>query len=145
MGSLVIALVLLVQALGFADGGVTALGANVFNMALIGTVLSYYVFAGIKGLLPKSRAAFLGAVAAASWLSIILASGACAVELAISDTSPLRVALPAMLGVHAVIGIGEAVITTAVVALVLQVRPDLVRAWGPEYGGLQEFEIAGVS
>jgi len=145
LGSLVIALVLLVQALGFADGGVTALGANVFNMALIGTVLPYFIFMGIKGLLPKNRPAFLGSVAAASWLSVMLASGACALELAVSGTSPLGVALPAMLGVHAVIGIGEAVITTAVVAVVLQVRPDLVRAWGPEYGGLKGLEAAGVS
>jgi cobalt/nickel transport system permease protein len=145
LGSLVIALVLLVQALGFADGGVTALGANVFNMALIGTVLSYFIFMGIKGLLPKNRAAFLGSVAAASWLSVMLASGACAVELAVSGTSPLSVALPAMLGVHAIIGIGEAVITTAVVAVVLQVRPDLVSSWDLPASERLRFEAEGVS
>ncbi len=145
LGSLVIALVLLVQALGFADGGVTALGANVFNMALVGTVLSYFVFAGFKALLPRNRASFLGAVAAASWLSVMLASGACAVELAVSGTSPLGVALPAMLGVHAIIGIGEALITTAVVAVVLQVRPDLVGSWDLASSGGYALETTGVS
>jgi cobalt/nickel transport system permease protein len=64
-----------------------------------------------------------------SWLSVMLASGACAVELAISGTSPLSVALPAMLGVHAIIGIGEAVITVLVLSVVLAVRPDLVRTY----------------
>jgi cobalt/nickel transport system permease protein len=129
LGDLVIALVLLIQCLGFADGGLTALGANVFNMAVIGTILSYYIFYGIKTLLPKNRTYFLASIAAASWVSVMLASGACAVELAVSGTSPLSVALPAMLGVHAVIGVGEATITVLVVGVVLAVRPDLVRTY----------------
>jgi len=129
LGGLVLTLVLVVQCLGFADGGLTALGANVFNMAVIGAVASYYLFALGKRLLPKSRASFLAAAGVTSWLSVMLASGACAVELAISGTSPLSVALPAMLGVHAIIGIGEAVITVLVLSVVLAVRPDLVRTY----------------
>jgi cobalt/nickel transport system permease protein len=145
LGGLVIALVLLVQCLGFADGGITALGANVFNMAVIGTILSYSIFYGIKTVLPKGRTYFLASVAAVSWLSVMLASGACAFELAISGTSPLGVALPAMLGVHAIIGVGEAVITTLVVAVVLAVRPDLVRSYRPLAGpvGAEEAEVSG--
>jgi cobalt/nickel transport system permease protein len=145
LGSLVIALVLLVQAMGFADGGITALGANIFNMALLGTILAYYVFCGIKALLPKNKAAFLTSVAMASWCSVMLASGACALELAISGTTPLSVTLPAMLGVHAIIGIGEAIVTTAVISVVLAVRPDLVKAYGMPQDGFAGTEVVGVS
>ncbi len=145
LGSLVISLVLLVQALGFADGGITALGANVFNMALIGTVLSYYILVAFKSVLPKGRASFLGAVAVTSWLSVMLASGACAVELAVSGTVPLGTALGAMLGVHALIGIGEAAITTAVAGTVLAVRPDLVRSYGGPDEGHSGSGLAEVS
>lgn len=129
LGGLVLALVLLVQCLGFADGGLTALGANVFNMAVIGTVVMYYIFRGLKAVLPRSRTYFLAATGIGAWLSVVLASGACAVELAISGTSPLSVALPAMLGIHAIIGVGEAIITVLVVSVVLAVRPDLVRTY----------------
>jgi cobalt/nickel transport system permease protein len=144
LGSLVIALVLLVQCLGFADGGITALGANIFNMAVIGTILSYYIFYGIKTLLPKSRTAFLAATGVVAWISVMLASGAAAVELAVSGTSPLSVALPAMLGVHALIGIGEAVITVLVVGTVLAVRPDLVKTYGykPPIPSFEEAEVS---
>ena len=130
LGGLVIALVLLVQCLGFADGGLTALGANVFNMAVIGTIFAYYIFYSMKSLLPKNRTYFLAATGVAAWLSVMLASGAAAVELAVSGTTPLSVTLPAMLGVHAIIGVGEAAITVLVVGVVLAVRPDLVRSYG---------------
>ncbi|MBC7247950.1 MAG: energy-coupling factor ABC transporter permease [Actinobacteria bacterium] len=144
LGGLVIALVLLIQCLGFADGGLTALGANVFNMAVVGTILSYYIFYGVKSLLPRSKAFFLAGTGAVAWLSVMLASGACAVELAISGTSPLGVALPAMLGVHAIIGVGEAVITVLVVSVVLAVRPDLVRTYDlrPETPGFKGAEVS---
>jgi cobalt/nickel transport system permease protein len=132
LGELVIALVLLVQCLGFADGGLTALGANVFNMAVIGTIVGYYIFYGIKSLLPKNRTYFLAATGVAAWISVMLASGACAFQLAISGTTPLSVTLPAMLGVHAIIGVGEAFITVVVVGVVLAVRPDLVRTYDYE-------------
>jgi len=132
LGSLVIGLVLLVQCLGFADGGVTALGANVFNMAVIGTILSYYIFYGIKKLLPKNKTAFLAATGVVAWLSVMLASGAASLELAVSGTTPLSVVLPSMLGVHAIIGVGEAIITVLVVSVVLAVRPDLVKTYDYE-------------
>jgi cobalt/nickel transport system permease protein len=144
LGELVIALVLLVQCLGFADGGLTALGANVFNMAVIGTIVSFYIFYGIKTILPKGRTYFLASVAVASWCSVMLASGAAAVELAVSGTTPLSVALPAMLGVHAIIGVGEALITVLVVGVVLAVRPDLVRTYGYKQP-MPSFEEAEVS
>jgi cobalt/nickel transport system permease protein len=144
LGELVIALVLLVQCLGFADGGLTALGANVFNMAVIGTILGYYIFYGTKKLLPRSRTYFLAATGVAAWISVMLASGAAAVELAVSGTTPLSVTLPAMLGVHAIIGVGEAAITVLVVGVVLAVRPDLVRTYDYEVA-IPRLEEAGVS
>ncbi len=145
LGSLVIALVLLVQSFGFADGGITALGANVFNMALIGTVVAYYAFSGLRLLTPKNKGGFLAAVAMGSWLSVMLASGACAVELAISGQFTMGVALTSMLGVHALIGIGEAIITTTVVGVVLEVRPDLVRSYGFTQDAYAGSETVGVN
>lgn len=126
---LVMAVVLGIQCLAFADGGLTALGVNIFNMGAVGGILCYGIFAGMRAALPKTRGAFLAATGAAAWISVVLASTACAIELALSGVVPLTAALPAMAGVHALIGVGEALITVAVVAMTLQVRPDLVAAW----------------
>jgi cobalt/nickel transport system permease protein len=126
---LVMAVVLVIQCLGYADGGLTALGANLFNMGIVGAIGGWLLFRALQAILPKSRWGFLAAAAAASWAAVVLASAICAGELAWSGTLPLRVALPAMAGVHALIGIGEAMITAAVLSSVLAVRPDLVAAW----------------
>lgn len=123
-GAVVISVVLLVQCLVFQDGGLTALGANILNMAMIGTIAGYFIFKLLRMILGAKG--FLAAVAIAAWFSVVLASIACAFELAFSGTSPLGVALPAMAGVHALIGIGEAVITVLVVGFVHKVRPDLI-------------------
>ena len=126
---LIMALVLAIQCLVFADGGLTALGTNIFNMGIIGGIICYWLFLGLKFVLPKTRGGFLAAVAIAAWSSVVIASGVCALELAVSGTSPLKVALPAMVGVHALIGFGEAIITTVVISIVLASRPDLVASW----------------
>lgn len=126
---LVMAVVLVIQCLGFADGGLTALGTNLLNMGLVGALAPYGAFRLAVAMLPRTRACFLGAAAGAAWLSVVLASLCCAVELGLSGTVPLALAAPAMGGVHAVIGIGEALITAAVLSTVLAARPDLVGAW----------------
>lgn len=123
---LIMTLVLIIQCLGFADGGLTALGSNIFNMGIVGGFGSYFIFCALKKILPKTKNGFITAAAATSWLSIVLASGFCAIELAASGTSPFRVVLPAMLGSHALIGIVEAIITTTVLSVVYASRPDLV-------------------
>ncbi len=128
-GCLLMSLVLVVQCLGFADGGLTALGTNIFNMGIVGGICGYSIFATLRSVLPSGRTGFLTSVALASWLSVVLASGLCAVELAVSGTSPFRIVLPAMMGVHAIIGIGEALIGTAALSVILTSRPDLIRAW----------------
>jgi cobalt/nickel transport system permease protein len=117
--------VLVVQCLLFQDGGVTALGANILNMALVGTVGGYLVYRAFRRLVPGPRGLVLSAGAAA-WCSVVLAAAACSLELAAAGTIRLAVVLPAMVLTHAVIGLGEALITGAVVAFMLKVRPDLV-------------------
>lgn len=124
-GAIVIAVVLTVQCFIFQDGGLTALGANIFNMSFVGAVGGYYIYRIIRNISGGNKGIIIG-TAIASWLSVVAASSACAALLALSGTSPLKTALPAMAGVHALIGIGEALITCAVIGFVLKVRPDLV-------------------
>jgi cobalt/nickel transport system permease protein len=121
-GTVIMATVFIVQAVLFQDGGILALGANIFNMGLIGTVLGYYLYSGVLRMLKSVRIA----AAVAAWVAIVLASVACAVELAVSGTSPLHIVVPAMAGIHAVIGIIEAVITVVVISAVIKTRPDLL-------------------
>ncbi|HQJ15049.1 MAG TPA: energy-coupling factor ABC transporter permease [Candidatus Omnitrophota bacterium] len=123
-GAIVIAVVLMVQCLIFQDGGLTALGANIFNMSFIGTIGGYLIYRLCNGVF--GRRFIIASIAVASWASVILASSACSLQLVISGTSAFNVVFPAMLGVHALIGIGEAVITCLVVSFVIKVRPDLV-------------------
>jgi cobalt/nickel transport system permease protein len=122
-----LAVVLLVQAL-FADGGITALGLNIVNMGLVGGLGGYVVFLGARRLLPRTRSGVVAASAVAAGLSVVLAATAFVLEYAIGGTVDLslRAVLGAMVGVHVLIGIGEAVITAMTVSAVLSVRPDLV-------------------
>jgi cobalt/nickel transport system permease protein len=130
-GLIIITLVLAVQCLGFADGGLTALGANVFNMGVVGALGGYGIFTLIYHLCRKSYRGFFIALAVSAWFSVVMAATATAFELAMSGTSPLVVVLPTMVGVHAIIAIGEAVITTTSVSLILKTRPDLVGCYVP--------------
>lgn len=128
---LIMTVVLLIQCLGFSDGGITALGTNLLNMGLVGGIAGYCVFRALTAVLPRGRSSFLMAAAMASWLSVVLAAACCAAELWLSGVSPLEVAVPAMAGVYSLIGVGEAIVTTAVLSTVLAARPDLVGAWRP--------------
>lgn len=124
VGTIVLSLVLIVQCLIFQDGGLTALGTNIFNMAIIGTGVSYYLYVLLRKIIPKKN--ILLAVAISSWFSVVMAANFCALELVLSGTSPLRIVLPAMIFVHIFIGIGEAIITTLILSFILRVRPDLI-------------------
>ena len=130
----VVTAVLLVQTLLFADGGVLALGANVFNMAILAVLAGYWVFRALERLLPGERG-FLVAAAFASWWSILVASIACAAELSWSRVAPWGLVFPAMAGTHMVIGLGEALITALVAAAILKTRPDLVEISGRAASG----------
>ncbi len=121
-GAVIMATIFIVQAVLFQDGGILALGANMFNMVVVGTIIGYYLY---RGLLKVSKTRSISA-AVAAWATIVLASAACAVELAISGTAPFNVVVPAMVGVHVVIGIIEAVVTVVILSAVLKTRPDLL-------------------
>lgn len=122
---LIMTTVLIVQCLVFADGGITTLGANIFNMAVIGSLIGYIIYFIIYKIL-RFKIGRLIAVFIAAWCSIVLAASACALELAISGTSPLNVTLTVMVGIHSLIGIGESLITVAVISFIMTTRPDLL-------------------
>ena len=124
-GLLIMTTILIVQALIFQDGGLLALGANVFNMGLIGSVGGYWIYLIAKRLIGGRWTALPAFIA--GWSSVVLAACACALELAVSGTVPLVMALPAMAGFHALIGIGEGLITVAALGFISQVRPDLLK------------------
>lgn len=130
LACVVLAVVLVVQAFVFADGGVTALGANVFNMGVVGGLGVGALMLMASRALPATRNALLVVAAVGSWLAVMAGAAACSVELAVSGTVPLTTVLPAMLGVHALIGVGEAVVTVAAVGAVWASRPDLLEASG---------------
>jgi cobalt/nickel transport system permease protein len=123
---LVMSAVLILQCLMFADGGVTALGANVFNMALVAPAVGYGVYTLLRRMVGDGLRGRLFATAFAAWFSTVAAAISCAGQLALSRTVPLGVALPAMGGIHMLIGLGEALITTLVVAAVARARPELL-------------------
>jgi cobalt/nickel transport system permease protein len=126
LACLVMTVVLTAQAFVFADGGITALGANVLCMGVLGALLVGGLMLASRKALPKSSGMFLAIVAAGSWLAVMLGALAASVLLAVSGTVSLDTVLPAMLAVHALIGIGEAAITVTAVAAVLATRPDLI-------------------
>jgi cobalt/nickel transport system permease protein len=128
LGALCVTVVLVVQALLFADGGLSALGCNVANMALIGAFGGYGTFVLLRSLLPRRDGTVVVASGIAAGVSVVLASMAFTVEYAIGGTADVSVATVAgaMVGVHTLIGIGEGVITAMTVGAVLATRPDLV-------------------
>ena len=125
-GILIMTVILAIQCLVFQDGGLTALGANIFNMGIVGSFLGYYIYVGLGKLTGnRARSLFLNSFFA-GWLSIVLAASFCAIELALSGTVPLKVCLAAMVGVHAFIGIGEGLITFLTLNFIKKIRPDLL-------------------
>ena len=129
-GGIIITVVLIVQAFAFGDGGITALGANTFNMAIVGVISAYLIYKLITKF-SKSRAVFYTGTAVASWFSVVMASTFCSFELAISGTYSLGITLGSMIPIHMIIGVGEAVITTIVIAFIDKVKPDIIltRNW----------------
>jgi cobalt/nickel transport system permease protein len=123
-GTVVLTVVLIVQCLLFQDGGLIALGANVFNMAIVGVWGAWMVFESVKKMVPRwglEVAAFV-----AAWISVVLAASMCAFELSLSGTVPFSTALIAMVSVHAIIGVGEGVITVLVISFLKRVKPELI-------------------
>lgn len=127
-GVLCIAVVLLMQGVLFADGGLTALGVNITVMGVVTTVVAYALFRGLTRVLPRTRRSTTAAAFVAALVSVPAAAVAFTAIYAIGGTTdvPLGQVLAAMVGVHVLIGIGEAAITALTVGAVIAVRPDLV-------------------
>ena len=122
---LIMSCVLIAQSLLFQDGGLLALGANILNMGIIASFGGYYLYRLTTLLLGDGRRGRLIGGFIGAWAAVVLAAAACALELAVSGVSPMAVVLPAMAGVHAIIGIGEGLITGAAISLVVAARVDL--------------------
>jgi len=122
---IVLASVLIVQCLLFADGGVTVLGANIFNMGLIGAVVGYAIYRSVRGVVPGTRGVVMAA-AFAAWCSTVLAAMVCAGELVLSGTVAWSIAFPAMTNMHMLIGVGEALITALVIVAIARANPELL-------------------
>ena len=129
--SLAITVVLGVQALLFADGGLTALGLNVFNLSVIAVLVSFLVFKLMVKLLPKAKSAIPLAAGIAAFVSVPVSASAFTLQYAIggNGTAPAQTVFIAMLTTHLLIGIGEAVITMLTVSAILASRSDLVYGW----------------
>ncbi len=124
---IVMTTVVSIQALIFQDGGLLALGANIFNMAVIGVSVSYFAYTSLKKLFGEQKWGVFVSGFVTAWLSIFIASLAAALQLAASGTSPANIAVPAMGGIHALIGIGEGLITVGALAFIYAARRDLLQ------------------
>jgi cobalt/nickel transport system permease protein len=133
----IMSLVLIVQCFIFQDGGLLSLGANVFNMAIVSSLGAYIIFRVLTKAFGGGNNARTLAGFTAAWFSVVLAAVACAVELAASGTAPLATVLPAMAGVHALIGIGEGLATVAVLKVVSKARSGWLGSLEPSQPGYQ--------
>ena len=124
---LIMTSVVSIQALIFQDGGLLVLGANIFNMAIVGVTVAYMAYRTVIMIAGKKKMGLLIAGFIAAWLSIEITALSVAIQLAISSTSPANLAIPAMASVHALIGIGEGLITVGALAFLLSARPDLLK------------------
>lgn len=136
-GILTMTTVVAIQALLFQDGGLLVMGANILNMGIVATLVAYGTYRGVRALAREQQwGLFVGGLVGA-WLSVVIAAVACAIQLAFSGTSPLGVALPAMAGVHVLIGIGEGLITVGALAFVATSRRDLLEPASAKSSGMR--------
>lgn len=138
---LVMTAVIAVQALLFQDGGLLVMGANILNMGLLTAAIGYGLYRGTFG---RSRAIKIPVAGVAAWLSVMAGALGTALQLWLSGTSNLQTVVIAMLGVHAVIGIGEALITVAALTFIFQTRPDLLEEGSASTAGGRGWVVAGV-
>jgi cobalt/nickel transport system permease protein len=122
-GMVTMASVIIVQGLLFQDGGLLVMGANILNMGLLTVMIAYGLY---RGVIQRDRKVRLAVAGGAAWLTVMAGALATSLELWLSGTARLDIVVPAMLGVHALIGIGEALITVAALAFILRTRPDLI-------------------
>jgi cobalt/nickel transport system permease protein len=138
---LVMTAVIAVQGLLFQDGGLLVMGANIFNMGLLTAAIGYGLY---RSVMNKSTGAKLAVAGVAAWLSVMAGALATALQLWLSGTSDLQTVAIAMLSVHALIGIGEALITVAALSFIFRTRPDLLGEGSASAEGGRGWIIAGV-
>ena len=140
-GMLVMTAVIAVQALLIQDGGLLVMGANILNMGLLTAAIGYGLYRSVVG---SSRRVKLAVAGVAAWLSVMAGALATALQLWLSGTSGLQTVVIAMLGVHSLIGIGEALITVAALAFILRTRPDLLGEKSVSAQGGRGWVAAGI-
>ena len=140
-GILVMTAVVGVQGLLFQDGGLLVMGANIFNMGILTAVIGYGLY---RLVINRSKAVRITVAGIGAWLATMTAALLTSLQLWVSGTSRLEVVIPAMLGVHLLIGIGEALITAAALAFIEQTRPDLLSADVTASQGGRGWIVAGV-
>lgn len=141
-GMLVMTAVIGVQGLLFQDGGLVVMGANILNMGLITVIIGYGLYRGAAG---RSRGVKLAVAGVAAWLSVMAGALITSLELWLSGTALLALVMPAMLGVHAIIGLGEALITVAALSFIMRTRPDLLGDEAAAPKGGRGWIVAGVA
>lgn len=140
-GMLVMACVIGVQALLFQDGGLLVMGANILNMGLIPALIGFGLY---RVVLRQPLTIRLAVAGVAAWVSVLAAAFTTSLQLGFSGTSPFGIVLPAMLGVHTLIGIGEALITVAALAFITRTRPDLLDTEVAATRGSSRWAAAGL-
>lgn len=140
-GILVMTAVVGLQGLLFQDGGLLVMGANIFNMGILTAVIGFGLY---RTVINQNRGVRLVVAGLAAWLSTMAAALLTSLQLWLSGTTQLEIVIPTMLGVHALIGIGEALITVAALAFIEQTRPDLLSAEKSAASGGRGWIIAGV-
>jgi cobalt/nickel transport system permease protein len=138
---LVMTAVISVQGLLFQDGGLLVMGANILNMGLISVAVGYGFYRSVIGRTTRTKLAVAGV---AAWLSVMAAALATSLELWLSGTARLDIVVPAMLAVHALIGLGEALITVAALSFIFRTRPDLLGEGSVSSKGGRGWVIAGI-
>ena len=140
-GMLVMTAVVAVQGLLFQDGGLLVMGANILNMGLLTVAVGYGLYRTVAG---KSQNARLVVAGFAAWISVMTGALSTALQLWLSGTARVDIVVPAMLGVHALIGVGETLITVAALTFILRTRPDLLGEGSVSAEGGRGWVIAGV-
>ena len=140
-GMLVMTAVIAVQGLLFQDGGLLVMGANILNMGLVTVAIGYGLYRSVS---MGNRTLKLTVAGIAAWLSVMAGALLVSLQLWLSGTSQLQIVIPAMLTVHALIGLGEALITVAALTFIFQTRPDLIGENSPSSKGSRGWVVAGV-
>lgn len=140
-GMLAMTAVVVVQGLLFQDGGLLVMGANILNMGLLTATVGYGLYRSVLG---RTQGTKLMVAGLAAWLSVMAAALATTLQLWLSGTANLAVAVPAMMGVHALIGLGEALITVAALSFIMRTRPDLLGEKSASAQGGSGWILAGV-